>query len=184
MTDRRTKVLVEAALCIALATVLNLVKVWRMPMGGDISLEMLPIVVFALRRGAGPGIAAGALYGVVQLAFGAAVYNWAQFLLDYPVAYAMVGAAGVVAPFLARGALRAGSRAGLAVAAVVLGGSLRMAMHWLSGVVFFAAYAPAGQPAWLYSLVYNATYMVPSIALCAAAAVAVLPALEKAVPTK
>jgi thiamine transporter len=182
MTGTRTKILVEAALCIALAAVLNFVKLWHMPMGGDVSLEMLPIVVFALRRGVGPGMVTGALYGIVQLMFGASVFNWAQFLLDYPLAYAMVGAAGALAP-LARPGQGVWRSRTAAVGGVLLAGALRMAMHWLSGVVFFAAYAPAGQPAWLYSVVYNATYMVPATLLCAVAALALLPALEKAAPS-
>ncbi len=183
MTTRSsTQVLVEAALCIALAAVLNLVKLWHMPMGGSVSLEMLPIVVFALRRGAGPGLAVGALYGVVALIFEPEVFNWAQFVLDYPLAYAMVGAAGVFAPLLVgRGRTRA---VWVAPAGVVLGGTLRMAMHWLSGFVFFAAYAPAGQPAWLYSLLYNLTYMLPATVLVAIAAALVLPGLDRVTPVR
>ena len=52
-----------------------------------------------------------------------------------------------------------------------------------SGVVFFGQNAPAGQPVWLYSLLYNLSYMVPSIVLCMAVAAVVLPALELAVPS-
>jgi thiamine transporter len=163
MTSRPTKVLVEGALCVALAAVLNVIKLWHMPMGGSVSLEMLPLVVYALRRGVGPGMVVGGVYGVVGLMMGPVVFNWAQFLLDYP---------------------RADGRAGRVaiVAAVLLGGTMRLAMHWVSGVLFFAAYAPVGQPAWLYSLTYNGAYMVPSMVLCAVAAAAVLPALGKAVP--
>jgi thiamine transporter ThiT len=50
-------------------------------------------------------------------------------------------------------------------------------------VVFFGMNAPAGQPVWLYSALYNLGYLVPSIALCVAGAVLVLPALELALPT-
>jgi thiamine transporter len=181
MTSRPTKVLVEGALCVALAAVLNVIKLWHMPMGGSVSLEMLPLVVYALRRGVGPGMVVGGVYGVVGLMMGPVVFNWAQFLLDYPLGYAMVGAAGALAPVYRA---RAGGRAGRVaiVAAVLLGGTMRLAMHWVSGVLFFAAYAPVGQPAWLYSLTYNGAYMVPSMVLCAVAAAAVLPALGKAVP--
>ena len=102
MTGRRTRILVEIALTIALAVVLNLVKLWRMPYGGDVSLEMLPILVLALRRGWKPGVVAGALYGLVSLMFGAVVVHWAQFVLDYPLAYALVVVAGVVTALVRR----------------------------------------------------------------------------------
>jgi thiamine transporter len=184
VTHHRTRVLVEAALCVAMAAVLNLVRIWHMPMGGSVSLEMLPIVVFALRRGLAPGMAVGVAYGLVDLFLEPQVVHWAQFLLDYPVAFAMVGVAGAFrranvpdrrpprTPWLRP------------IAAVAVGGTLRTIVHWVSGFVFFAAYAPAGQPAWIYSLAYNGTYMLPATLLTAVAAAAVLPVLEKAVPAR
>ena len=66
---------------------------------------------------------------------------------------------------------------------VALGGAGRLAAHWLSGMVFFAQNAPQGQPVWLYSLIYNASYLLPSLVISAAATVAVLPVLERAVPS-
>jgi thiamine transporter len=35
----------------------------------------------------------------------------------------------------------------------------------LSGIVFFASYAPAGQAVWVYSLTYNLLYLVPEALL-------------------
>ena len=54
-----TRVLAEAALAIALAFVLGLIKVFHMPFGGSISLEMVPLILLALRQG--PASHAGAL---------------------------------------------------------------------------------------------------------------------------
>jgi thiamine transporter len=51
-------------------------------------------------------------------------------------------------------------------------------VHVVSGVLFFAEYAPEGQPVILYSVIYNATYMLPSALVCGAAAALVLPALR------
>ena len=42
---RDVRVLTEAALAIALAFVLGLIKVFQMPMGGSISLEMIPLIL-------------------------------------------------------------------------------------------------------------------------------------------
>jgi thiamine transporter len=49
---------------------------------------------------------------------------------------------------------------------IVLGNVLRLAAHFISGWVFFAEYAPEGQPVWLYSLSYNATYVIPETIAC------------------
>jgi thiamine transporter len=51
------------------------------------------------------------------------------------------------------------------IAGTIAAVSARLLCHVLSGVIFFASYAPEGQNVWIYSLVYNATVMVPSIIL-------------------
>jgi len=186
MRNERLRIMVEIALAIALAAVLNMLKIWRMPNGGTISFVMLPIIVIALRRGLLVGLITGALYGVVDFFIDPfPPVHWLQPLLDYPVAYMMVGAAGVMA-VLWHGAVdtREPKRAAAAVvAAVALAGSLRYAVHVVSGAVFFGEYAPAGQPVWVYSALYN-LYVPLSAALALVAALVLLPALERSVPSK
>jgi thiamine transporter len=182
MAGTRTRILVEIALSVALAAVLSLVKLWRMPYGGDVSLEMLPILVFALRRGWRPGVVAGVLYGAVSLMFGAVLVHWAQFVLDYPLAYAMVGLAGAFAAVVRRSLVAGRGYAWWIAASVAVGALARFVVHVVSGLVFFGQFAPAGQPAWLYSLLYNGSYMIPTTLLCAIAAGLIVPRLEKEVP--
>ena len=43
----------------------------------------------------------------------------------------------------------------------IVGIALRWAVSVTSGAVVFASYAPQGQNPWIYSMVYNASYMVP-----------------------
>ena len=50
--------------------------------------------------------------------------------------------------------------------AVLLGSGLKFLAHVISGAVFFGNYAPKGTPVWIYSLVYNGTYMLPSFIVC------------------
>lgn len=186
MTANRTRILVEMALSIGLAWVLARFAVWRMPNGGTISFNMLPLFVFALRRGLKPGLVAGAIYGVLDLTVDPYVFNWAQVLLDYPLAYMMVGAAGALSPLWRRAVARGDARRAVltvALPAMLLGAALRFAMHWWSGIVFFSTFA-GDQPVALYSAVYNATYVGPSLLICAVAATAVLPALEQGVPAR
>ncbi|MGV8082698.1 MAG: energy-coupled thiamine transporter ThiT [Coriobacteriia bacterium] len=186
MRSERTRLLVEIALTVALCAVLNLIRL-RLPInlqGGTISLVMVPLFVIALRRGFGPGIIAGALYGFIDLIMEPQVYAWIQVLLDYPIAYGLLGLAGVWSrPYrkaLGTAPLKA---AGIGIAAMVIGGLARLAAHWTSGIVFFGSFAPEGQPVWLYSLVYNASYLLPSVIGSIIVALIVLPLLERAVPT-
>lgn len=201
MTASRTRILVESALTIALAAVLHFVRVWQMPAGGSVSLEMLPILVLALRRGTGVAVAAGALLGIVDLAIEPYVIHWVQFLLDYPVAFALLGLAGLWAPAW-RTAVDNGrwrlALAGVLPAAVLTGALGRYVAHFVSGVVFFAtsdfggplakgASAFANVAAWKAAAVYSAVYnlYVPISALgCLAAMYVIMPVLERSLPAR
>lgn len=186
MRSKRVQLLVEIALTAALSAVLALVAV-RLPIniaGGTISFAMLPIFVVSLRRGVVAGVAAGVLFGVIDLFIEPYFVAPVQVLLDYGVAFGLVGLAG-----LGAGAYRRALRVSpwkatlVAIPYMLLGGAGRFAAAWLSGIVFFGQNAPAGQPVWLYSIVYNLSYIVPSVIMCIVAALVVLPVLERAVPT-
>ncbi|MDD4160156.1 MAG: energy-coupled thiamine transporter ThiT [Synergistaceae bacterium] len=49
----------------------------------------------------------------------------------------------------------------------------------MSGVVFFSEYAPAGMNVWLYSLLYNASVVIPECMICLAMIYFILPRLDK-----
>jgi len=185
MRSQRTLLLVEVALTVALAAALNFLAL-RLPInfaGGSISLSMVPIFVLALRRGVGAGLIAGFAFGCIDLVIEPYFLAPIQVLLDYGVAYAAVGLAG-----LGAGVFRMTSeRSALAGAAVsvpfmLLGGLARFAAAWTSGVVFFGSNAPKGQPVWLYSIVYNSSYLLPSLVISITAAILILPVLQRAVP--
>lgn len=186
MRNERVRIIVEIALAVALAAVLNYFGV-RLPWniaGGRIALDMLPIFVIALRRGVGPGLITGALWGFADLLFDPYIVHPAQLIFDYPLAFALCGLAGLgrkqVAAALTAGA--SGRAAGFSAIWAVVGGVGRFLSHVTSGVIFFADAAPAGQPVLLYSVVYNMSYMGPSIAVCAILTAVLVPALERAVP--
>jgi thiamine transporter len=182
--NERTTTLVEMALAIALAAVLNALKIWRMPNAGTVSFVMLPIVIMALRRGLLIGLITGALYGVIDFFVDPfPPVHWAQPLLDYPIAFAMVGFAGLFALAWQRARDEGQPMRGamLIVLACIVGAFGRYLVHSASGVLFFAEYAPAGQPVLIYSLVYN-LYVPVSAVLTVVAALLVLPALDRAAP--
>lgn len=141
----------EVGLSVALATVLGMVKIFRMPQGGSVSLEMVPILYIALKRGAKVGITAGVVLGLVQTAIDSYIVHWAQFILDYPLAFGALGIAGIMSK---RGEIEK-------LIGSLLGAAGRYVCHVVSGAVFFASYAPEGANAWVYSLGYNLTYMIP-----------------------
>ena len=87
------RMLANGALCIALATVLSFVTLYKMPQGGTITLaSMLPIFLFSYAYGVGPGMLVGAAYGFVQFLQGGLYFvHPIELLLDYPLAFAMLG---------------------------------------------------------------------------------------------
>ena len=184
MAVNRTRLLAEMALTLALAAVLARVVVYQLPQGGSVSLEMLPLVVFAVRRGLLWGLLAAAAFGPLDyLVMQVGIVHWAQMLLDYPIAFGFIGLAGLAAPAWRRwSSTRPSAALGVVAGAAALGMLLRFGAHFVSGMVFFAQYA-GDQPVWLYSLVYNGSYMLPSAALVIAGAALVLPAVERVVPS-
>ncbi|MDR1776183.1 MAG: energy-coupled thiamine transporter ThiT [Actinomycetes bacterium] len=179
--SERIRLLVQIALAVALFAVLDFMNL-RLPVniaGGSISLVMAPIVIIALLRGPAAGIVTGLLCGFLDLAFGATIIHPAQLLLDYPLTYAVVGCAGFLAP-LVHNALSQG-KAALGIvwieAATVLAGIIRLIPATASGVIFFAEYAPTGQSPFVYSLLYNITYLLPSVVGVAVVSAVVVPIL-------
>jgi thiamine transporter len=165
--------LAEIGVAIALAAVLGQLRLFVMPQGGSVSLELLPIIFVAVRRGVVPGATAGLLYGLLQLGLpGAFVYHPLQAALDYPLAFMVLGVAGFVD-------VRGWRSLALAVLMAL---AARFCCHFLSGLIFFAAYAPGWERPWLYSATYNLLYLVPEGILTTLVLWPVLKAYDAAFP--
>ena len=91
----KVSVLVEGALCVALSVVFSYFKLFSMPQGGSITLEMAPLLFFSYKQGGKWGVCAGFLSGLLQMLFGGYIVHPVQALLDYPLAFACIGAAGL-----------------------------------------------------------------------------------------
>jgi thiamine transporter len=144
---KNVRILVEVALAAALAIVLSMIKPFTLPQGGSVSLEMIPVFYIAVRRGGVLGCVTGLLMGLGQLFFGAYIVHPVQLILDYPLAFTVLGVAGF---------MRSTPLVG-----VLVGSFLRYSVHVLSGVIFFGQYAPEGMNVLAYSSIYNASYMLP-----------------------
>ena len=168
MDKKRLLMLVEIAIFAAIGLVLDQIsfKVWAQ--GGSVSLVMVPIVLIAFRWGLGAGLTTGLLIGVMQTMFGAYIVHWLQGILDYGLAFTVVGLAAVVRkPVLdAATNLNKVKMATYIVLGTVLAGFLRYVAHTSAGAVFFSEYA-GDQNAWIYSIIYNGTYMLPATLITA-----------------
>ena len=165
----RLVTLCEGAVMVALAIGLSYLKIKFFPTGGSVDVVMVPLIVFALRRGASWGVGAGLVFGTLKCIMSEGIgYGWQAMILDYSLAYAVVGFAGFFK-----------NRPILGVAAGSLG---RYIMHAISGVILWGEWMPdeflglTMTNTLVYSLLYNATYMIPSFVI---ALLLVLPIAKK-----
>lgn len=147
----KTKKLVYIAFTVSISFVFSFIKIFRMPQGGSVSLEPLPIMWISMAFGTEYAIISGIILGILRALFGGYIIHPIQFLLDYPIAYGLLGIAGIFRkkniPYQLFG--------------IFLAFLLRLISHILSGIVFFASYTPIGQSVLAYSIAYNSSFLVP-----------------------
>jgi thiamine transporter len=148
--------LAYAGICVAMSFALSYIKLWAMPQGGSVTLaSLLPLMIYSYIFGTKKGVFAGFIYGILQALQDPWLIHPAQFLLDYPVAFAAIGLAGTFAQLPALDKL---PQAKFALGGI-LASAIRYISHVLSGVFAFSAYAE-GQNPWVYSLAYNSFVFV------------------------
>lgn len=162
-----TNAIAFGGLCIAASFVLSFVKL-SLAYGGSITLaSMVPLFIYCYVFGVGKGLLVGIIYGLLQFIQGPYFLSVPQFLLDYILPFASVAVAGVFKKFMPK-------MSGI-ICGAVLYSVLRLAFHVASGIIFFnlgwvVESLPlfgdtAGMGGFIYSLIYNAIYMVPETAL-------------------
>ncbi len=162
--NKKVEKLVTSAVFIALATVLSMVKIYKLPLGGSITLlSMLPVCLLSLKYGLKWGFTCSFLYSVIQLGLALGeVMSWGMdvrmwigcVLFDYLFAFGILGIAGI---FRNR-------KMPLMLTGVGLALFLRFVSHFISGAIFFDIWMPEefSNP-YFYSLVYNGSYMLPEM---------------------
>lgn len=145
-----TRQLVFSAMAVALALITSMIKLFDLPMGGSVTLfSMLFITLIGYWYGPFVGIMTGMAYGLLQFILEPIFYTLPQLLVDYPLAFGALGLSGFFS----------GKKHGLLIGYItgVLG---RYFFAFLSGVLFFASYAPENMGAVWYSLAYNGSYLL------------------------
>lgn len=158
-----TKSISYGAICIAMSFALSYLRIVKMPQGGSITVaSLLPLMIYSYIFGTKKGVLAGLIYGVLQAVQDPTVLHPAQFVLDYPAAFACIGLSGV---FSSCKKLEHAPQIKFALGAIVAGLG-RFVMAFLSGIFAFGAFAPAGTPVVIYSLTYQSVYLFPDLAIC------------------
>ncbi len=177
MTTSKTKRMVECSLLIAVGIVLAQIKIFTMPYGGSVTLVSgLPFILISYRHGVKWGLTAGLANGLLQI-----ITGWYAppagtitaivlcVLLDYLLAFACLGMADIFRkPFK-------NAKAGIAVSVICVI-TMRFICSFLSGAMLWGSYQSyyewaEGMSVWMYSLLYNASYMAPEAIITAIVAV-------------
>ncbi len=168
MNNKSVIRLVESGLLLALAAVLSIVKLLDLPYGGSITAcSMLPVILIAYRHGVKYGLFAATAYALIQLLLGTSTLSYfttplsiaAVIVLDYLIAFTVLGLGGVFRKNRPQGQAL--------VLGVLLTGALRYLCHVIAGCTVWAGLSIPDSAALVYSLAYNATYMVPEVLVTA-----------------
>lgn len=160
MSDTRS--IVYGAISIALSFALSYAKLFKLPQGGSVTFaSLLPLMIYCCMFGTRRGLIVCTIYGVLQALQDPFIIHPMQFLLDYPLAFGLIGVSGI---FMEKGVFKDKK-----VVAFLLGGVLavvlRYACHVCSGVFAFADYADLDKydTAIAYSMAYNSFAFVDMI---------------------
>lgn len=148
-----TKMIAQIGIALALSVVLQIFRIYHFPQGGSVTFgSLVPVLLISIVYGPEVGFLTGFLHGMLTLITDPYILHPVQVLFDYPLpsmALALVGY------------FKNNKILGTLVALVT-----KYIFHVISGVVFFASYAPKGMSPIVYSLVENATYMIPEGGIC------------------
>ena len=149
------KQLTFSALCLALAFVMSNIKLFKLPMGGSVTLFSMFFVCFiGYLYGPRVSLSAAFAYGLLQMVIDPYIISVPQLLCDYILAFGALGLAGFF--YNKKHGLSLGYLVG------ILG---RFFFSTLSGVIFFADYVPEGMSPLAYSAAYNGSYIAAEGAL-------------------
>lgn len=163
LTYSKTRFLVEVALFSLLALFVDFFSFSLWPQGGSISLQMIPIFIIAFRWGLWGGLLTGFNVGILLIITGGYIIHPIQALLDYPLAFAVVGIAAIINHFLAQSSTKNMKYpAFYIIVGCIIGSVCRLILHIISAIVFFRNYVPNDQILWIYAFLYNGSYIFVS----------------------
>ena len=178
MRNKKITILAECAVMIALAFVLSCAKLGKMPLGGSITVaSMLPIMLISIKYGNAVGLGSAFVYSLTQtfqaLAEGD-VFPYCEtsatlvicVLFDYIFPFTLLGLAGA---FMRLSKIKHTEiRAYLGITSVVV---IRFLSHFVTGVAIWGQWAPDGMGKYLYSFLYNGSFLSLDFLICIVVAV-------------
>lgn len=153
----KTRIMIEGTVVAALALALSLIPT-AIGSSFSVSLGMIPLVIYAFRRGFKPAILSAFIWGLLHFPTGQVYYlSVIQVLIEYPIAFTFAGFAGLYADKVQQALLISDKKAArkAIIEGTLVGSGARYFWHFIAGVVFWGSYALWGLNPWIFSLVMN-----------------------------
>ncbi len=151
-----TKAVVYAAVMVALSFGLSYVRLFSLPLGGSVTLaSILPVLLYSYLFGVKRGAFVGVLFGVLNFIQAPFFVHPVQFLLDYPIAFATIGLAGLFFEKTTEKKKILRLSVGTVLACV-----LRYFAHVISGIFVWGSGDPENFGATSWSFLYNSFVFV------------------------
>lgn len=182
-TKEKTIKIAICAIMIALGTALSFIKLYDSPLGGSVTLfSMTPILFIGFKYGPAWGFISAFVYSILQLLFGLSAVTYVPtptgvavcIILDYIIAFTVLGITGFY------------KRKKINLLTVIIGSLnaciLRFISHFLCGGIIWYEITKNGAwndtvfkySKWMYSFIYQCSYLAPETILVLAAAPVIL----------
>ncbi|MBQ7968711.1 MAG: energy-coupled thiamine transporter ThiT [Clostridia bacterium] len=175
--NKKTKIMVECSVLIAVSIILSFIKIYEAPLGGSVTLfSMVSLMIISIRHGLSWGLGSSFIFSIFKLWMGAGNFAYVPtakgiivvILLDYLVAYTSIGLAGAFRNLK----LSKNEKTNVTVTTtmgVVFACVVRFVSHFVNGAVVWYEITKNGDwneyvhtvGMWVYSFVYNITYIGP-----------------------
>ncbi|MDR0846333.1 MAG: energy-coupled thiamine transporter ThiT [Lactobacillales bacterium] len=159
MKNKNTKILIESAICVAIAVAIAFIPVTHLPMGPN--LPYVPLAVLGIRRGFGVAVVAFPVMGLLEWMFGMAwIVTPVQFVMEYIVALMSLALLALFAKkirtLITDNDYKLNVQASLFITlSLTVGVIAAYFWHWLAGFMYFSSDAWDGWGPWAFTTVYN-----------------------------
>ena len=188
--NKKTRKMVECSILIAVSVILSFIKIYEAPLGGSVTLfSMVPLMIISIRHGLGWGLGSSFIFSVFKLWLGAGNFAYVPtvvgiivvILLDYIVAYTSIGLAGA----FRKCTFSKNEKTNMTITTtlgVVFACLVRFLSHFVNGAVVWYEITKNGDwneyvhtvGMWVYSFVYNITYIGPETVMTIVAVPAIV----------
>ncbi|WP_334328885.1 energy-coupled thiamine transporter ThiT [Companilactobacillus sp. HBUAS59699] len=181
-------VLTEGAIIVAASTALAFIPHNLGASSISIVYGLIPMSIYALRRGLKPGLIAGLVWGLLDLILrgfsSGGFLNPLQGFVEYPIAFGAIGLVGLGSMQVKKRIEDGKNPIGLIMLYSGIGFVAKYFFHFIAGGIYWGMYAPKTMNPWIYSLVINGGSFIANMIMMFVLMLILSPVLKKFIIVK